>query len=454
MNTHQATPAVTPQVTDVHAQWFIRERGITSATLSAFGVYSQPDGAVVLPYPHGPKLRYGLPTGERKFRYPNGAPVDLFMAAGEQLGSRVLLCEGETDTMRLWQELHEAGHGDRYTVAGLGGVNAWNEPIARKLREAEWVRVFLDYDEAVKGDGYTSSQVDQAWKRIRRSLGVKAARIHLDASGCKDLCEFFQRFSLSDMKGLVERQPVFNYPGMQFQNHVPVRVDWLIDGLIGKGDRVMMIGDPGGGKSWLAMALTVAIAQAGVGVDSRWLGIRPSITTGRVLYVDEENPESEIYRRLQLLGLSDEAAVNVRYLSQVGVRLDEEPDKLLDDVIALRPDVVVVDSLARIHGRDEQNAGDMGRLFRDGITPLARESGAAVLALHHKTKPQKGEVSGFSAARGSGDLTASIDQGLDVRKGEHGTITIEHYKARRSLPHPKIHAVISDENGKVRVSTV
>lgn len=460
--TSQRVDTTSTNVSDVHAQWFIRERGITSATLSAFGVHSMPDGSVVYPYPAGPKLRYGLPDGKREFRYPRGLAVDFFRPQeadrSAPITGKVLVCEGETDTMRQWQELHEQGYGDRYTVVGIPGVDSWTERMAEQLRGADVILVFLDNDpppsRSQQADGYTLAQVDRSWQRMRRSLGAKVKRVNLQPSGCKDLCEFFQRFGLDDMKGLIDRPPEFHYAGINFRNQEPIAVDWLVEGLMGKGDRVMMIGEPGGGKSWLAMALAVAIATLGTGQDARWLGIRPAITTGRVLYVDEENPESEVYRRMQLLGLTESAAENVRYLSQVGVRLDEHPEQLLDDVIELRPDLVILDSLARVHGRDEQNAGEMGRLFRDGITPLARESGAAVLALHHKTKPQKGSVSGFQSARGSGDLTASIDQGLDVLKEDHGSIKIEHYKARRSTPHPWIRAMICDEDGKVRVNTI
>ena len=458
MPSTQQSPAV-QQVTNEHAQWFYRERGITSTTLEAFGVRSLADGAVSLPYPHGPKLRYGIPEGERQFRYPTGVALDFFTPMTVQvLAGTVLVCEGETDTMRLWQELSEAGHADKYAVVGIPGVEAWTEKMAQRLSGADKVLVFLDNDapnqEIVSRYGKTA--VNRVWGKMRRALGARVHRVDLAPAGVKDLCEFFNRFSLTDMKGLIEREPTYHYPALDLHLERPTTVDWLVEEMIGKGDRVMAIGDPGTGKSWLAMALTVAIASLGAGVDAKWLGMRPNITTGRVMFADEENPEAEVYRRLQLLGLPVDARENVRYLSQVGLRLDRDPDLLMDDVINFNPDLVVLDSLARFHSSDEQSAGEMARLFRDGITPLCRETGAACLVLHHKVKPSShGKPAvGLAAARGSGDLSASIDQGFDVTADDRDTIRISHFKARRSLPHWPIRAMIYDEDLQVKVSVL
>jgi RecA-family ATPase len=114
---------------------------------------------------------------------------------------------------------------------------------------------------------------------------------------------------------------------------------------------------------------------------------------------------------------------------------------------------MVLDSLARFHSMDEQSAGDMAKLFKLALTPLARETGAAVLVLHHKVKPQ-GNRGGLVTSRGSGDLTAVIDQGIDVKLDEYGTVTLEHYKSRRSTPHGRIRATIADEDNRVVVSAL
>ena len=88
----------------------------------------------------------------------------------------------------------------------------------------------------------------------------------------------FKRFTLDDMKGLIEREPEYHYPTIDFHRSEPVKVDWLVDGLIGKGDRAIIIGDPGAGKSWLAMALSVS-TLTDAATFSRDSGRFPAVTT-------------------------------------------------------------------------------------------------------------------------------------------------------------------------------
>jgi RecA-family ATPase len=220
-----------------------------------------------------------------------------------------------------------------------------------------------------------------------------------------------------------------------------------VDELICKGDITMMIGEPGVGKSWLSMSLAIAVAEG----TQQWLGRRVDAGNHRVLYVDEENPEALIPHRLRKLGLTERGAENVRYLHRQGVRLDRYPDRILDEALDWEPTLIVLDSLTRLHTKDENNAGEVAALFNDGISPLARETGATTLILHHVNKGESN--SSFSRARGSGDLSASIDSGLDVRPSDTGGgIYVAHYKSRWIAEGTIIRASITDTpEGNVRV---
>src|SRR6266704_2948182 len=151
------------------------------------------------------------------------------------------------------------------------------------------------------------------------------------------------------------------------------------------------------------MALALAIANDG----ERFLGhvVREH---GRVLYVDEENPEDLIYDRFRKLGLNMSSARNIRYLNNVGIRLDKsDADVLAEEAMDFEPALVVLDSLTRFHTEDENHAGAMAGLFHNAIKPLARETGAAVVLIHHANKTESN--SSFRRSRGSGDITASVD---------------------------------------------
>lgn len=83
--------------------------------------------------------------------------------------------------------------------------------------------------------------------------------------------------------------------------------------------------------------------------------------------------------------------------------------------ITRRVTLIALDSLTRIHTQDENAAGAMSALHNDGIKPLARDTGAAVIIIHHTNK---GQGSAYTRARGSTDIVYAMDAGIDVRPSE------------------------------------
>lgn len=410
------------------------ERGITDETLEAFGIYDDGDKLV---FPHG-KERVHDSDGKRHFYSTKGKPVGL-LASPNAEGSIAFLVEGESDALRLYQEL-----GGAYRVFGIPGINAWKDDWARELKGYETLYVILDND----ADYKVAAIVDRTWLSIRRAVGTSARRISLP-DGTNDLCEFFDTYTVNLLRELAERaveHGSWHYEALDLNK--PLRKpDWLVDDLIAKGDLCMLIGEPGVGKSWVSMSLAVALAE---GRDT-WMG-RKLGASGRVLYVDEENPETLVPYRLKKLGLTREGMKNIRFLHQQGVRLDRHPEHLLEEALDYSPTLIVLDSLTRIHTKDENNAGEVSALFNDGIVPLVRQTGANVLVLHHVNKTDS--TSSFTRSRGSSDISGVTDCGLDIRKTETGSLTMHHYKSRWVTEGARIHFKIEDtDNGSVVLTT-
>lgn len=398
-------------------EFFIKERGISESALDRYGCTE--DGAWLrFPYPNGTyKERMHDGEGVRHFRISGGSISGLF--GGDLLREQqtVFICEGESDTLRLAGELGDDSPG---VAVGISGVNAWKPEFADALGRADVAYVILDNDANYK----TAAVVDKAWLDIRRSLGPKAKRIVLP-DGVKDICEFFDNYNMDAFRSLVDRvkdAPMWHYEALDLSK-AAVEPNWMVDHLIAQGDIAMMIGEPGVGKSWLSMALAVSLAEG----QSSFLG-RTLKGTGRVLYVDEENPEALIPWRLKRLGLTERGEKNIRYLHRQGVRLDRAPQLILEEALDFQPALIVLDSLTRIHTRDENNAGEVSGLFNDGIVPLARDTGATTLILHHVNKTES--PSSFARSRGSGDLSAAIDTGLDIRGSDSANLAAHHYKSR------------------------
>ena len=413
------------------------ERGIKDETLEAFGITDDGDCIV---FPHGKQRRHD-PDGTRHFYSTKGQPVGLLVGprTGSDANGIAFLLEGETDTLRLYQEL-----GGQFDVFGIPGINAWKDEWAEQLKGYETLYVILDND----ADYKVAAVVDRTWIAIRRSVGSSARRIVLP-EGVNDLCEFFDAYNVDALRTLADRaieHGSWHYEALDLTK--PLRKpDWLVEDLIAKGDLVMMIGEPGVGKSWVSMSLAVALAEG----RTDWMG-RKLMTTGRVLYVDEENPVSLVPYRLRKLGLTDEGMKNIRFLHQQGVRLDRHPEHLLEEALDYSPTLIVLDSLTRIHTKDENNAGEISKLFNDGIVPLVRQTGANVLVLHHVNKTDS--TSSFNRSRGSSDISGVIDCGLDIRAQDTGGLTLHHYKSRWIGEGSRIHFKIEDTpDGSVVLTT-
>lgn len=416
--------------------WFLRERGITTDTLNWFGVKRDSNRAI-FPYPNGEKSRTGFDGSERTFRFTAGVAPDLFVPSSfyqPSTNTAAFICEGESDTMRLWQEL-----GETADVYGLAGVHTWQADFAKLFERYEFVFVVLD-NESEYDNPRAYEAVENAWLQIRKDLGTKAKRVRLPM-GIKDLCEFFGEYTLDTLRLLAQKptNSVSRFKPLDLTREPPP-VNWLMDGLIARGDMTLISGASGLGKSWITMGLTVAVADG----HQSFLGCDLHGVPGRILYFDEENPEDVIFHRLKKLGL--ENVGNVRYLWNNGVRVDRHPEVLLEEALEYGPSLVVLDSLTRIHGKEENNAGEMAPLLNDAIRPLARDTGAAVVVIHHHDKAGNGP-------RGSGDITASMDGALDVfTSNVPGQFTLKLSKSRRRLAGDGIIVKITDiEGGGVRL---
>jgi archaellum biogenesis ATPase FlaH len=397
-------------ITESHKSWFQNERGISEATLEAFGVESSSDDWVRLPY--GNRERFRRMTEPRTFKWGKGEGTSLFQPQSVQKNNFAFLCEGETDTMRLYEEGIQS-------VYGLPGFQTFSEATLKPLQDYERVFVVLDND----ANYNVRTTVDQAWQRLRSVLGSKARRIILP-DDVKDVCEFFDSYSLDTMRSIVKESANGNYHYKSLDlSAPPPEYEWLVKGYICKGDTTLLVGEPNVGKSWLSLSLAVSIADG----TNTWLG-HEVCTQGRVLYIDEENPHDVVYHRLRQLGA--ENFDNMRYLHRQGVRLDRNFDKLLDEAIAYDPTMIVLDSLTRLHTKDENNAGEMAKLFNDSINVLCRETGAAVIIIHHTNKVQSD--SSYVKTRGSSDIGAAVDSGLEARKQEGNRFNLVHFKSRRS----------------------
>ena len=118
------------------------------------------------------------------------------------------------------------------------------------------------------------------------------------------------------------------------------------------------------------------------------------------------------------------------------LRLDQDRDRirLWETVRQLRPRLLVLDPLVRLHGIDENHAGEVAELLAY-IRSLQRSLGVSVLLVHHTRKNAgDGAVAG-QGLRGSSDIHAFGDSNLYLqRTKDHLILSSEHRSAPASPP--------------------
>lgn len=385
---------------------------------------------MTFPYPQGAvKFRKGFEKDEeggRKFWWepPGMAGQVPFLPPDFEPADRMILVEGESDTMALWQALPDELRG-KVSIVGLSGAGSWKERYAEELfGPAKRVFVVFDRDDPYENPEGAKS-VEGAWGKIRTDLGNKARRVVLP-QGINDVAEFFERYDWAAFQVLLRKasEPVRHYKRLDLSKPVP-NTDWLVEDLLVAHEATVLAGDGGIGKSFITMALALAVA----GGEDTFLGL-PVKKHGPVLYVDEENSADLVHQRLAALGMTAKHLKNLDYLWYAGVDLLNEPELLLEEAADREPALVVLDSLSRVAiGAEENNNSDMTRLVRQGIIPIARETGAAVVIVHHTDKSGTGPR-GASAIRNSGDQVISV-VAAESGGATTGTLNIFPSKPRR-----------------------
>lgn len=196
------------------------------------------------------------------------------------------------------------------------------------------------------------------------------------------------------------RQPVLRWAS----DVEPEAVEFLWDPYLPLRKLTLLEGDPGEGKTWVALALAAAITQGRglLGTDGQPLDLGEP---GRVLYMTyEDGLEDTIRPRLDLLGAHPGRVAVLEGVEDPATG-DVAPITLRDlDVIAQAVEdtnavLVVVDPIQSYMATDMNDAAKV-RPILDGLSRLARRHSCAVLGIRHWNKAQGAK----SAYRGLGSI--------------------------------------------------
>src|SRR5271169_145096 len=132
----------------------------------------------------------------------------------------------------------------------------------------------------------------------------------------------------------------------------------------------------------------------------------------------------------------DLAAVEIYVITAPVLRLDRDRDRarLWETAKRLRPRLLLLDPLVRLHGIDENHAGEVAELLAY-FRKLQRQFDLSVLLVHHTRQNAAGGVAAGQGLRGSSDIHAFGDSNLYLRRTrEHLMLSSEHRAAPASAP--------------------
>ena len=221
-----------------------------------------------------------------------------------------------------------------------------------------------------------------------------------------------------------EAQPdVFAVYDVHYLRNMPP-VEWLVDGWLTKHGFAVLYGEPGAGKSFIAIDMALSMAYGKAWHDC-------AAQRGAVLYIAGEGVGG-LGKRIKAWQAHHKLTADVPfYVLPTAVRFREPDDveRLLRTIDSLdtKFSAVFVDTVARaLLGGDENSATDMG-MFVDACEVVKRHCGCAVVAIHHSGKDAA------RGMRGSTALLGAVDTSVRVSKLE-STVTMATEKQKDAEP--------------------
>ncbi len=221
------------------------------------------------------------------------------------------------------------------------------------------------------------------------------------------------------------------------------RPRWLVQELWGDSSVGVIGGAPKCSKTWLGLDLALSVAS-GTACLGRYAVPQP----GPVLVYLAEDALPTVRQRVAGMarhrGL-ELAAVEIHVITAPTLRLDREPQqkRLFETARRLQPRLLLLDPLVRLHGLDENHAGEVAGLLAY-FRSLQRELQVSVILVHHTRKNTAAGVAAGQGLRGSSDIHAFGDSNLYLRRHKEQLLLSSEHRAAPAAPSVALRLVSSD----------
>ena len=225
---------------------------------------------------------------------------------------------------------------------------------------------------------------------------------------------------------------------------------WLVEQLWGASSVGVIGGAPKCSKTWLGLDLALSVATG-----TSCLGMYAVPESGPVLIYLAEDALPIVRERVAGMarhrGL-DLDGVEIHVITAPSLRLDRDPHRgqLMETAKRLRPRLLVLDPLVRLHGLDENHATEVAGLLAY-FRLLQRQFDLSVMLVHHTRKNAAGGVAAGQGLRGSSDLHAFGDSNLYLRRTKDRLILSNEHRAAPASPPVYLELVVDAETTHLEV---
>ncbi len=382
-----------------------------------------------------PFNRYrNLEEGSDKFTADKGSHPTLYRLYKVKKENTIMLCEGEPDCAKLWQEGIPA-------ITSTSGVKSFSTKIAAPLK-GKMVLICLDTDEA-------GISAVAKYFNVLTEVGANPLIIDLPPE-YKDICDFFTSGKTKeDFDSLTRFPSLENWEikhepeeySWQSADDILKKVlpeeKWLLHKIIPISGFCFFIGPEASGKSFYALTIAKSIITG-----EPWLEQFEVKKKTKVLIIDKENTIRRIQDRLRGLEIKGDDIYWLAYPQYLEVadrdRNSESGYTEFFESVARKVKeknigLIILDSFTDIFVGEENDRGDIQKFF-DAFRQMFLE--VAILGIHHSGKLKPGIKAPTSQlARGSTNIMAQTYTAFHcepVRKSK-AEFTIEQTKAGDSL---------------------
>lgn len=196
-------------------------------------------------------------------------------------------------------------------------------------------------------------------------------------------------------------------------------VAWLWEGWMPRSMLSLIVAKPGVGKTHWVLDLVRALQHG-----RAWPDGLPGPAPSNTVWIEGEGISPEVVERGEALGIDMERmymieASDGEILDLTSLAWQEE---VIETVAAVKPALVVVDSLSTITANGQDRSEQVTPLLI-WLVGLARWSGAAVALIHHLRKSNGAQMEfpliGLDDIRGSGQIVAQARSVIAVNKMGH-----------------------------------